>query len=230
MTRKPRAAAPKAPSFEQLGSKQHRASPVFYTNWLPWYDACQRAFACTSALAPAFAEMARLLKAREIQSAVSTTDPRTRKTQIVGVPPEFWNEIGMQSAQQLQTRVAKWVKKKRVEATLPNWWPEGSFHYFYPNRNDVDRHWPAMGEAGTVNVVNTDRRKPGPKPRHDWPLEMAAELIMRISKNGGHLPKNDQRLAKDLLELCYERWQWEPPDSEMRSLISRLLGPARNSG
>jgi hypothetical protein len=63
------------------------------------------------------------------------------------------------------------------------------------------------------------RRKPGPIPKHDWPLFVARELIRR-AKAGEKDPT-----AIKMIELCAESdMDYSPPLRSMQELLKKLLG------
>jgi hypothetical protein len=105
--------------------------------------------------------------------------------------------------------------------------PHGTRLGFDPSRPHV---WEVEGIERLlpepVDKTATARRKPGKMPRYNWPLEVAAELIRRLVPSN-KIPMNDAELARAMLEFCGNEFDWEPPDSEMRATIARLLRRAR---
>jgi hypothetical protein len=73
------------------------------------------------------------------------------------------------------------------------------------------------------------RRRPGPRPRDDWPTWFGAELIRVVCERGGKPPANVSRTAKDLCTLYSQSRDdgWAPEESAARKLIGELLRPAR---
>jgi hypothetical protein len=85
--------------------------------------------------------------------------------------------------------------------------------------------------AAPIANQTKPRRKPGHKPTYEWKLEMAAEIVRIVAQAGGKIPDNDAALARELLQICQNRFAgWEPGDNKMREFIAEILGPARNAG
>ena len=92
------------------------------------------------------------------------------------------------------------------------------------------RHWhrlrtPAADAPATAAApekasdLRTDdrRRKPGPKIKHDWRLEVAAEVYRR-RKKGGRTPT-----AGELAEFCSKKFDYQPDESDIQKLLRFLL-------
>jgi hypothetical protein len=88
---------------------------------------------------------------------------------------------------------------------------------FYVWKPDVDQLWSAS-EAGQEAETSL-RRKPGPLPKHDWPLVVAAELIRR-AKAGQKDPT-----AGTMIKYCEKKFpdQFSPGLKEMQVLLRKLL-------
>ena len=63
-------------------------------------------------------------------------------------------------------------------------------------------------------------RKPGPQPKHDWPLIVAAELIRRAREG-----KKDPTAAA-MIRFCEKTFsdEFSPGLKEMQALLKLLLG------
>src|SRR5262249_41589020 len=99
-----------------------------------------------------------------------------------------------------------------------------SKHLIFLGRKAIDGMWPTETEVAPEKV-NLERRKPGRKTKHDWPIEVATELI-RIVHNEG-VPESDHGLAGRLRQFCDDQFSSRPAPSEMRALIARLLRRVR---
>ena len=91
---------------------------------------------------------------------------------------------------------------------------------FFVRRADLDKHYPARPLAlATTSERRTDdrRRKPGPKIKHDWKLHVAAE-VHRIKESGKGRPS-----APELAQYCYNKWKWQPDESDIQKLLRSLL-------
>ena len=111
-------------------------------------------------------------------------------------------------------------------------------HCFFVRRADLDKRYPATplapapGGAPAADApataaapekkasdLRTDdrRRKPGPKIKHDWKLHVAAE-VHRIKESGKGRPS-----APELAQYCYNKWKWQPDESDIQKLLRSLL-------
>jgi hypothetical protein len=66
-------------------------------------------------------------------------------------------------------------------------------------------------------VARPRPRKPGPKPRHDWQLEVARHLI-GLLRSGKPLP-----IPKETVQWCIDTLDHDPKLREMQKLFKRLL-------
>jgi hypothetical protein len=66
-------------------------------------------------------------------------------------------------------------------------------------------------------VVDEPRRKPGPKTKDDWPIQVAAELIQRV-RAGEKMPT-----PAEMCQWCEENWGWQPDIRPMQRLFRVLL-------
>jgi hypothetical protein len=111
-------------------------------------------------------------------------------------------------------------------------------HRFFVRRADLDKRYPvtplapAPGAAPAADApataaapekkasdLRTDdrRRKPGPKIKHDWRLEVAAE-VHRRKKKGGRTPT-----AGELAQFCLNKFDYQPDESDINRLVRILL-------
>jgi hypothetical protein len=99
--------------------------------------------------------------------------------------------------------------------------------HVYLRRIDLDKHYSiaatlaAHQSNDTPSILTTGkvgaRRKPGPKIRHDWRLHVAAE-VHRIKETGKATPS-----AAELAQFCYNKWKWQPDESDIQKLLKYLL-------
>jgi hypothetical protein len=66
-------------------------------------------------------------------------------------------------------------------------------------------------------VVDEPRRKPGPKTKDDWPIQVAAELIQRV-RAGEKMPT-----PAEMCQWCEVNWGWQPDIRPMQRLFKVLL-------
>ena len=193
------------------------------SSWMPWLDACQRAYENTKIrLDVIFVQLVGLLKSGQIKSLVCTVDLKGGKIRSHELPPTIWEEIGIKSAQVMQTILPKWVKKKRAEGLLPDWWPEGS-PQIYLKRSDVDRHWPTAAKPSLAETIEIGRQKPGPKA--DWKDFVTGELIRIVHFDG--VPGNVAAVSRQLGRLCLQKFGKKPNAREIHRHVTQVLGPVR---
>ena len=110
---------------------------------------------------------------------------------------------------------------------------EGEAWHFFVRRHELDRFYPAVAAAdaapppefrqptpSTMAEPSADdkpRRKPGPKPKHDWPTQVTRELIRR-ARAGEPDPS-----APEMLQWCEDKWGWQPDLKQMQQLLRDLL-------
>jgi hypothetical protein len=93
-------------------------------------------------------------------------------------------------------------------------------HCFFVRRADLDKYYPApLLAPATASDRRTDdrRRKPGPRIKHNWRLEVAAEVYRR-RKKGGRTPT-----AGELAEFCSKKFDYQPDESDIQKLLRFLL-------
>ena len=92
-------------------------------------------------------------------------------------------------------------------------------HCFFVRRADLNQHYPAplLAPATASDRRPDRRRKPGPRIKHNWRLEVAAEVYRR-RKKGGRTPT-----AGELAEFCSEKFDYQPDESDIQKLLRFLL-------
>jgi hypothetical protein len=148
-------------------------------------------------------ELMEVLKSGKLRCMVrNSADPSERKL----VPASFWQDHRILLIDgYLQIRGKSHGPGKGVCWDFFGWKP------------DIDTLWPA-GRPGEETEVSP-RRKPGPPPRHEWPLVVAAELIRR-AKAGEKEPT-----AAEMIEHCENTFPdgFSPGLKEMQVLLQKLL-------
>src|SRR5262249_11786807 len=89
-------------------------------------------------------------------------------------------------------------------------------------RRELDKHYPAADTvpselSPSEGRTALPRRKPGRKPKHDWPTHVARELIRRVRAG-----KRDPT-APEMLQWCQENLGGEPDIRQMQELLRDLL-------
>src|SRR5262249_21280410 len=82
----------------------------------------------------------------------------------------------------------------------------------------------ATGPTGPVGATApgfadapSDRRKPGPQARGDWPKHVTREVIRRLRAG------EKQPTAPEMLQWCEDEWRWQPDIRQMQQLLRDLL-------
>jgi hypothetical protein len=94
---------------------------------------------------------------------------------------------------------------------------------YFVRRADLDKWYPDPAKPAahqpddTPSKPTTSKRKPGPKIRHDWRLHVAAE-VHRLKESGKGTPT-----ASQLAQFCYDKWEWQPDESEIQKLLKFLV-------
>jgi hypothetical protein len=74
------------------------------------------------------------------------------------------------------------------------------------------------GRQGEEIVARPAPRKPGKKPKHDWPKHVARHVI-QIIRSGQDIPT-----ARDIAQWCEDTLDYQPDISELQKLLKFLLG------
>jgi hypothetical protein len=88
---------------------------------------------------------------------------------------------------------------------------------------------PVSTEQRAADLLEPPRRRRGPVLTHDW-FSICGEIARRCvdPKTGrAQVPKNESRLAKDVLAWCQEQGWDEPAVSEMREAVKRVCAALR---
>ena len=167
---------------------------TFHNKWERWPDACKRVFEFVRAWELVRVELTPRLRSNQIRSLVRAVDLRTDKPRDRELPANFWREVTIRAGDELEIGWRRWLSNKRVKNAIPTWWPSAdlhrSVHYFFLRRRDVDKYLSAFGKQGAPGQAKNERRRPGPEPMHNWPIEVASELLRRITPRE-KLPKNE---------------------------------------
>ena len=230
----------RAPKLSGRQNRVHHARAArngisnFYNRWEPFDDVAKRTFDFVKRWELVRVELGHKLKSGQIRSLVRAVDVRSDKPKDQKLPTEFWRETTLDSVVDgLRIRWDFWLQKKRQKEGVPNWWPsDGSRHFshhFFLSCKDVHGRLANQGALNAGHEIELSRRKPGPEPRYNWPIVVAAEFIRRFTPPE-NIPRNETRLAEEMLQFCDDKWKWSPPDAAMRRHLKDLLKRARNLG
>ena len=129
--------------------------------------------------------------------------------------PSDWRQWRLQLLRTFQSKVEiKVIPIDKDEAV------DEHEYCFFVRRADLDKRYPARPLAlATTSERRTDdrRRKPGPKTKHEWKRHVAAE-VHRIKESGKSTPS-----ASELAQYCYNKWKWQPDESDIQKLLRSLL-------
>jgi hypothetical protein len=99
---------------------------------------------------------------------------------------------------------------------------------------DCDKCYPIAAPPTTTSKHDADDTRPperrrGPVLKHDW-LAICGEIARRCINPKTRLleiPKNERKLAQDMLGWCQEKYEKEPADSEMREAVKAICAALR---
>jgi hypothetical protein len=143
------------------------------------------------------------------------------------VPPSFWDkyEFGFDPvseklqiwakglvAVEFRFRVAFFVWKPKFEKIWPALAASAAPHAASSARDDE----PTPAPTAPIDD-KPQRRKPGPKIRHNWRLFVAAQ-VYEIRKREGRTPS-----AGELAQLCEDKIDYQPDESDIQKLLRTLL-------
>jgi hypothetical protein len=86
---------------------------------------------------------------------------------------------------------------------------------FYVWKQDVDKLWQ---QADQQPEMSPPRRKPGPQPKKNWKLTVAAELHRIVEIEGKQPPP-----AAHFAQLCENKLGYQPDIREVQKLLRQLL-------
>jgi hypothetical protein len=106
---------------------------------------------------------------------------------------------------------------------------------FFVWRPKFEKIWPALAASAAPHATSSarddeptpaptapiddkpQRRKPGPKIRHNWRLFVASQ-VYEIRKREGRTPS-----AGELAQLCEDKIDYQPDESDIQKLLRTLL-------
>ena len=114
-----------------------------------------------------------------------------------------------------------------VEGTFP---PGSGYWYFFVRRRELDKHYPATQSSGRpTNPLEPPPRRRGRLTTHDWHSidgEIARRCINQKTRRL-EVPKNENKLAEDMLNWLSKRGIDPPAPSEMREAVKRICASLR---
>jgi hypothetical protein len=203
----------KAPKLAQVVA----ALPV--REWASLDDAFERVKLCGSAELVGHDLKQDFLTGR-LQAAARCIAPDGTETCFI-FEPAWWRPFKISCPPILLLRA---TGRSRVEGVAEGWDLKQGKWYWLVRRVELDTRYPcALGKLYPVAAPSeqadnsTSRRKPGPPPKHEWPLVVARELI-RMALAGEKMPT-----APKMLQFCENKWRWQPDIRQMQRLLSTLF-------
>jgi hypothetical protein len=192
------------------------AVPGWPAAWIFGDEACQQIMAAVGSWQIVVADLAASLRSGKIH-AIDWVTCEGRPFGAYELSSAFWkaHKISIDTS---------WEGHPRLTVKPRDFHP--GQHNIYFRRADMDALW--LSAPAAEPAAKSGRRKPGPRPQHDWPEQLAAELIRRAIAGELQL-NNDSKLADELGQFFEDRYGWQPDNSGMRKLIAALLAPSRNS-
>jgi hypothetical protein len=204
------------------------AHPV---EWMRHTDACAQIYAAVGdfdLVAVELIEPLRAGKVRAIERVVTINrvpgrPPTPEKAETYELTSDFWKAAKIHVWPEPETGDGVYIQ----EGTPPGY-TGGWGHNIFFRRADIDALWPSTPTAPGESAKPV-RRKPGPRPRHNWKEELAAELIRRALA-GEKIPlDNDAEVAGQMEEWFGDQYDWAPDNADLRKEIAKLLASSRNS-
>jgi hypothetical protein len=128
--------------------------------------------------------------------------------------PMFFEPLGIQ-----KSRDGVWVDDQ----------PAG-FLNFFVRRRELDKHYPVTQSGGRpTNSLEPPPRRRGRLTTHDWHSidgEIARRCINQKTRRL-QVPKNENKLAEDMLNWLSEKGIDPPAPSEMREAVKRICASLR---
>jgi hypothetical protein len=133
------------------------------------------------------------------------------------VKPSFWRDhLGLE----IVDGRAQVVARRALEP--------GEYRYTVSER-DVRQLWP-VSEVSTETTagVESPARRRGPVLKHDWHA-IDGEIALRCHDKSRQIsvPKNESKLAADMLQWCVDTGRPQPADSEMRDAVKAICAALR---
>jgi hypothetical protein len=193
-----------------------------HAQWISWDDACKQIHSVVGSLELAAADLWENLRSGKIH-AIDRVVIEHSQVETLDLPPEFWNStvyvgIGMESSGRTTTHFVGW------------WLNDGykladGLHFIFLNREDIATMWPnePAALAAQTRQMRVGGRPPGPAPKHNWPMLLAAYIVKRLL-DGDNITDNDSKLAKQFCEYCSSKgFDWQPELSAVRDKIPEIL-------
>ena len=181
--------------------------------WAPLQEAFNRIVASGGPLMPALHGLRQDLLCGRLESALRQISSDGQETWSL-LEPSDWRQWRLQLLRTFQSKVEiKVIPIDKDEAL------DEHEHRFFVRRAGLDKRYPATPLPATTSDPRTDdrRRKPGPRIKHNWRLEVAAE-VHRQRKKGGRTPT-----AGELAEFCSKKFDYQPDESDIQKLLRFLL-------
>jgi hypothetical protein len=150
--------------------------------------------------------------------------PTPEKAETYELTSDFWKAAKIHVWPEPETGDGLYIQEGAPPGSRGGW-----RHNIFFRRADIDALWPSAPAALGEPEAKSVRRKPGPRPRHNWKEELAPELIRRAI-TGEKIPlDNDAKVADQMGQWFRDQYDWEPDNADLRKEIAKLLASSRNS-
>jgi hypothetical protein len=178
--------------------------------WVPLKGAFERITSSVGDRGHAAINLTEDLRSEQLGSALVEISPEGQKTETL-LNGRYWEPLTVRAP------------PFRVDGLDPN-----VNRRFFVWRRDLNKRYPMTAAHPSDDTPSTPttaskqgaagtRRKPGPKLKHGWRLEVAVE-VYRFREKEGRTPS-----ASELAQYCYNKWEWNPDPSDIQKWLRELL-------
>jgi hypothetical protein len=209
--------------------QRRKPAPLDWSQWVPLQEALFRIRDTVGSLKLAVHELNEDLLTGRLKSAL-------RQISCDGEEP--WRLLKSSDWRQRRVRYEDGLKIELPSDRYANVTCIGDAslqgHYYIVRRADLDKHYPIAATSTMTAAHRSDDTRPperrrGPTLKHEWHA-IDGEIARRCINPKTRLlqiPKNERKLAEDVLEWCQENYQKEPVQSEMRDAVKAICAALR---
>jgi hypothetical protein len=191
--------------------------------WVPLLrDAFFQARDCAGSRVAAAQDLYQDLLRGRLTSAIREFDANDVEVTARILPPDYWQQFVLQPALPSHDESDPGIRLLLRDATT---FPFYNAH-FLVQRTELDRFYPLPGDKTiALDTASSLRRRKGV---HDW-FAICGEIARRCHDKTGRLvvPQNENKLAGDVLQWCEDKWERQPPVSDLREAVKAVCAALR---